>query len=237
MYRRGYPQRGLEPLKETAITVVHPPLEDILEDEKRKSGRRIKVLSLSGRHRLREWWHGVLREHGRYSCYAVILVLPEDRAAYSYFRKCGKELDLLSDQNCLVFALSKSTFRRSSFDETKWQRAVNEQVLEGHSQRFANFYSIDVTQFPAVVFFRDIRSPDHVVVTLKNMTQADITQKMRIIFSLIAEAVDEQKDPLDVLEKNRTKEAFLQQGKVIVSTILIPIASITLEEGLKKLLE
>ncbi|MEK6575574.1 MAG: hypothetical protein AABZ58_14795, partial [Chloroflexota bacterium] len=51
---------------------------------------------------LRRWWHEIQRLGGRYSCYAIFLVLPSDREAIRYLHEFGKELDLISGEDCLV---------------------------------------------------------------------------------------------------------------------------------------
>ena len=66
---------------------------------------------------VREWWHDVLRNYGYYSCYAIFLALPSDKEIIRYLTDYGRELDLISGENCLVIALSKTDFRRSGFDK------------------------------------------------------------------------------------------------------------------------
>jgi len=45
---------------------------------------------------LREWWHHVIRDYGKYSSYAMFLLLPSDKEAIQYLTEYDKELSLIS---------------------------------------------------------------------------------------------------------------------------------------------
>lgn len=166
---------------------------------------------------LRKWWHQILRDHGRYSCYAILLVLPLDTEARRYARDFDAELNLISGENCLVIGIGRNDFKRFGFDT--WGRLVDMQVSQGHSLKVAQLFEIDFTQFPCLVVFEDIRSPDHVVITLKGMTTEEIAESMRVIFSIIQKAVSDKKSPLAAIESHRNKESFRRAGQDIVSKI------------------
>ncbi len=133
---------------------------------------------------LKTWWHNILRKYGKYPCYAVFLLLPSDKEAISYLSQFGKELDLISDKDCLVIAFGKTEFKGPKFDETVWSEVVSEHISEGISITIAKIFNIDFTQFPCLIVFRDIRSPEHVVITLKDFTAEIIAQNMRQVFSI-----------------------------------------------------
>ena len=58
---------------------------------------------------LRKWWHEVLRHHGSFACYAIILALPGDREIANYLIRSWEELDDISGDDCLVIFFSNST--------------------------------------------------------------------------------------------------------------------------------
>jgi len=132
---------------------------------------------------LREWWHSILRDYGRYSCYAIFLALPSDKEIIRYLIDFGNEIDIISGEDCLVIALGKSEFRRSGFDEKiqqpsiperfsnfleeMWSAAIKEQVSKGYSVKVAQLFNIEITKFPCLLIFQDIRSSDHALITLK----------------------------------------------------------------------
>lgn len=179
---------------------------------------------------LRKWWHQVLHDQGRYSCYAILIVLPSDTEARRYARVFGRELDLISGTNCLVIALSKKRFKRFGFD--RWGQIVDEEVPQGYSITVAKLFGIDFTQFPCLVVFEDICSPDHIVITLKGMTAEEIAETMRSLFSIIQKAISEKKSPLAVIESKRNKESFRKAGQTIVSK-LNSLAGKTFEIAMK----
>lgn len=171
------------------------------------------------RYSLREWWHGVVRDHGRYSCYAIFLLLPSDEEALRYLINFGKELDLISGENCAVIALGRTEVRRSGFDKRVWRAIIEGQATEGYSIKVAQLFDITFDKFPCLVVFQDIRSPNHVVVTLKGMTTQEIVETMRSVFSIIQDAVINNDNPLNAIEKRRNSEALSRKGKTIVSEL------------------
>ncbi len=174
---------------------------------------------LTDRHLLRDWWHGILRDYERYSCYAIFLMLPFDKEAIRYLVNFGRELDLISGENCLLIALGKTEFRRSGFDEKAWNTTLEEYISEGYSIKVAQLFDINLLEFPCLVVFQDIRSPNHIVVTLKGLTVDQIATQMRSLFSVIQYASSNKQEPLGAIESHRDKENFLRRGNKIISKI------------------
>jgi hypothetical protein len=178
--------------------------------------------SSKNRSPVREWWHKNLREHGRYPCYAIILVLPSDTEAVNYLKEFGHELHLISGEKCLIITLNQTQFSIPAFpafDETIWEKAMNEHVLSGYSARVAQLLDISFDRFPCLVIFEDIRSSNHVVVTLKDMTAKEISEKLRAIFSVVQEAINDGENPLSAIDRHRNQESFLRAGQTIVGHI------------------
>lgn len=182
---------------------------------------------------VREWWHSILSNYGRYSCYAFVLALPSDNQLIKYLIDFGRELDLISSENCLVIAFTQTDFRRSGIDTTiqkgnrkmfgfvqqVWRYVVKDQTVTGYSVQIARFFNIGFEKFPCFVIFQDMRSPNHIVVDLKDMTTEEIAEKMRITFSIIQEAITENKNPLDALQARHTYDALQRKGKSIVNQL------------------
>ena len=185
---------------------------------------------------LREWWHNILRAHGSYRCYAFFLCLPADKAAIEYLTDYGKELDLLSGDNCLVISLSESNFKLAGFDEEVWTAAVNEQVSEGYSLTVASLFEIKFTEMPCFVLYEDIRSPRRIVFSLKGLSSEQIASQMRLIFSVIQQAVSENKKPIDQLEKHQ-KSAEVQKTIQTVKGKVSDFAGKTFEAAVEAWIE
>lgn len=168
---------------------------------------------------IREWWHSILRNHGRYSSYAILLMLPSDKEAARYFKEFGRELDLISGKNCLVLAFGDSGIRRPGFEGESWLSTVDEHISKGYSVRVADWFNIDFSTFPCLIVFNDIRVPEHIVITLKSLTTELIAEKLRLTFSTIKKAVEEKRDPLKSIDVKRKEEGFHAAGKSIVSEI------------------
>lgn len=137
-------------------------------------GVKARKIQSTDRQSVRDWWHEILRDHGRYSCYGIFLVLPSDKKAIRYLTKYGRELHLISNENCLIIALSENEFRYSGFDARIWHELVDEHVNEGHSLKVAKLFDIDFDKFPCLVLFQNMRSPEHMLVALKGM-EVDFT--------------------------------------------------------------
>ena len=178
----------------------------------------------------------ILRDYEkRYSCSAIFLVLPSDKETIRYLTEFGNELDIISGENCLVIAIGKSEFRRSGFDEKiqkptvskrfasfldeMWNSAIKEHVTNGYSVKIAQLFSVEIDSFPCLLIFEDIRSPQHLLITLKGMTAEEISSRMRHIFSIINKAISNKVNPLESLAKMQNKETFLKAGKTILSKV------------------
>jgi hypothetical protein len=182
---------------------------------------------------LREWWHSILRNYDRYACYAIFLILPSDKEAIRYLTHFGQELQVISGRNCLVLALGKDEVGRvmSFYDRTRllresriskiighlWSVTIRKQVSEGYSIQVARLFEIDLTRFPCVLFFEDIRSREHAIVTLNGMSAEEIAKLMRFIFAMIDKAVADHKSPLDVLIEHQHTETFRRAGRTVLA--------------------
>jgi hypothetical protein len=145
---------------------------------------------------LREWWHHVIRDYGKFSSYAMFLLLPSDKEAIQYLTEYDKELSLISDKDCLVLVVTKGGYNNKDFEEDNKQLAIKEYILEGYSVRIAHLFGIKLDTFPCLVVFQDIRSSEHIIVSFKGMTASEIASKIRSIFSIIHSAIIEKQNPL-----------------------------------------
>lgn len=168
---------------------------------------------------LRDWWHTVLRGHGKYSCFAILLVLPADEEAIRYAADFGEELDSISGEDCLVLVLSDTQVKRSGFDEDLWRLAVSEQAKKGHSRTVAGLFDIGYDEFPCLVVFRDIRSAEHILVKLKGMTAEEIADQMRTLFTVVHKAVSSEEDPLEAIERYQKQERVRGRTQAVISQL------------------
>jgi hypothetical protein len=167
---------------------------------------------------LREWWQKqILGAYGRYACYAMFLILPSDKEAIHYLTEYGREVDIISGENFLFLALTKSAFKLSEFDEWIWNMYVEEYCKEGYSAKVAELFGIDFTEFPCLIVFRDIRTPDHIAVTMKGLTQTEIAEKMRDIFARMQEAIQKEKDPLVAIQSYQAEKSLERTRRKVMS--------------------
>jgi len=166
---------------------------------------------------VRNWWHNLLRNHGKYSSYAFFLILPSDKAAINYLVDYVDEIDLLSNKNCLALLFGKNRAISSNMDKEAWGKLVYEYVKENFSIKLAEYFEIPFTQFPCMVVFRDIRAQEHVEISLKNMTTDEIIRTMRATFATLMKSASAKEDPIQALRAKRDQENFLKAGKSIIS--------------------
>jgi hypothetical protein len=181
---------------------------------------------------LRRWWHEILRNHGRYACFAVFLVLPSDKEAIRYSTEFSRELHLITGDNCLVLGIGETELTYFGFDEQLWRIAIEEQVFEGHSIKVAQLFNISIADFPCLILFRDIRSSEHLIVSFKSMNAESIAELMKELFSIVNTALAEKEDPLKMIEQRRNNEQFRKKGSSII-TGLRNIAGKTFETALE----
>lgn len=155
--------------------------------------------------------------HGPYSCYVIPLLLPSDKEAREYMKTYAREIDLMSGRNCLVIGFTKSEIKDSSSDS--WGRIVNRKTHQEYCIKVSELFGIDFVQFPCLVIFENIYSTEYIVITLKSMMVEEISEVMREIFTIIKNAVSENKSPLAALGSRRKKEKFYRDGKTIISEL------------------
>ena len=113
---------------------------------------------------------------------------------------------------------------------------VEEHSGEGFSLKFAEFFKVDYDQIPCLLIFDDVRKPEHLLVNLEGLDAEIINVKMRLIFSIIKQAVIQGKSPLLALQRNRFKNDFLQAGKTIISELQIVVGK-SIEKAIEVLVK
>lgn len=166
-----------------------------------------------------ELWNLFTRNQGHYPCYAVFLILPSDREAIKYLSQFGQELDQLSNENCLIFAVSRtntsfygqfgleSQSPRPGFDERDWQLATAEQLETGYSVKLAKYFGVRFDEFPCLVIFRDLTLREHASVSLRDMTTQQIAREIRTIFSLVQNAAGTTTNPIETIRQQLAARA------------------------------
>jgi hypothetical protein len=182
----------------SVIAIVRPPSSP--------RARRVRL----------KWWYEMLREHGSYPSYALFLAFPSNRDAISYFTNYGDEIDFMAGDDTLMIALGNAELEGSDVNKRAWGKAVEEQISKGHSVNIAKLFDIDFTILPCLVLFRSILSPEHVVVTFREMSPDEIRDRMQAVFTTIHKAVSEKADPVAALKNQQNRDAFLAKGQTIV---------------------
>jgi len=173
---------------------------------------------------LRHWWHDLRRKYNSYSLFGIFLILPSDKETIRYLTEFSRELHLISGDNCLILGMTKTELKRPrksifGYDEQFWNIVIEEQAFEGYSLDVAKLFKIAVSDFPCLILFRDIRSPEHLKVSLKAMKAEEISQQTRTLFSIVNKAIADKKDPLIMIEQQRNSEQFRKTGGSIISEL------------------
>jgi hypothetical protein len=177
------------------------------------------MLDFRSREKTRNWWHSVLSSHGRYNCCAFFLILPSDTETLDYLKKYGSELHIISSTECLLMLISETEVQSSNFDETVWSKAVGEYVAAGHSIKIGRYFGIELTEFPCVIVFNDIRSTEHVRIKLKGLKTDEIAEKMRQLFSVIISTAAQKQSVLSAIEARQRTDSLKHKGAKIVSAV------------------
>jgi hypothetical protein len=162
---------------------------------------------------LRDWWHDVLREHDKTPCYAIFLTLLADKETIRYFEEYGKELDKVSGPNCWVIAIAEKIMRQPKLDPVEWTITAKKQTEDGYSISVAKHFGIELSEFPCMVVFQDVRSPDYALISFRSLTAEEIAYKLRSVFSIIDKAIEKNENPLSALKRNKTIESSHKIGE------------------------
>lgn len=185
---------------------------------------------------LREWWHQILGHYDRYPSYAMLLALPSDNEAIRYLKDYGKELHLITGNDCLVVTLTGLGFMQYGLDDEIIPLAVDESVAEGYCLQAAELFEVKFDEFPCLVLFRDIRSSEHILVTLKGLDAEGIAQEMRTLFSVVNEAVKQDEDTIIAIEKHNKQQALSEKKRATWSSVQ-GFAGKTLEKMMEAFVE
>lgn len=166
-----------------------------------------------------EWWDSVLKELGDYKCFAFFLMLESDEEVSKYLAKYGRELDIISGDDCLVLLFGDERFQRVGFDAKMWSQAIHEHIAEGYSKRIGEQFDIYSEAFPSLIIFNEINSSEHVIVGLAGLNAKQINQRMRTVFSTISKAIMHNEHPLAALEQQRKRESIRWIGRATISGI------------------
>ena len=83
----------------------------------------------------------------------------------------------------------------------------------------AKLFGIGFARLPCLLLFHNISSPEHLVVSWKGMSAAQIAPKMRSVFSIVSKAVEDDMDPLKELQRKRKIRRLQKAGRAIISTL------------------
>jgi hypothetical protein len=176
------------------------------------------AIASTKREGLQDWWHNLLRKHGRFYCYGVFLMLEADLEAFKYVTEYALELNQASGKNCAILGLGDFSDENSGkFDKFEWSIIVYHQLREGNSLKIAELFHIPLTQFPGVILFRDIRSAEYILVKLRRLTAEEIAEKMRGVYQAINQAADAKKDPLEAVRNLRSSDEYRVKTRSIIS--------------------
>lgn len=184
------------------------------------------------RSQLRNWWHELIRENGKYHCYLILLALSSDKEAVRYFKEYGREIDVITGNNCLVIALTSNLIEESN----SWNKAIDEHIEKGYTVKIAELFDVSLEKFPSLLVFQDIRSPEHMIYPLKNQTAEQISQLLRMIMSTVNQSIKNGTTPLEGLSQKENKDKIIETGKNVVGTVKT-LANKTLESAVQALVE
>lgn len=161
---------------------------------------------------LREWWHVIMRHHDKYPCYALFLVLPSDEEVDRFLKRNAKELHQISGKNCLIITLGNDFFFANGlYDENHlsddcFVKASNNHVSSGESIQVAHLFNIPISDFPAAIFFTDVRSSNYSLVSLSQLDQKTIQARLREIFAIIKKHSDQPDKIIDAINTYNLKQ-------------------------------
>ncbi len=164
---------------------------------------------------LRDWWHEVIREHGYYPYYAILLAFSADAQVDSYLMQHAAELSRLSENKCLVIVYSDLGLVSLGPNLELWHLMLPSQVHEAHVARLAELFGVTPADFPCLIFSRRIPSRDEVIVSLKGMDQHEIADVVRSNLIAVEAALARKKDLRFAIEHNPNNRARLKSRNLL----------------------
>ncbi len=148
---------------------------------------------------LRAWWHEVIRKHGHYPCFALFVAFGADEQVDLYLMENAAELSRASGKHCLMIVHSNLGFVDLGPDMVLWHLVLTQQVRAAHAAVLAEVFDVSPDDFPCLLFFRQVPSPDRVVLPLKGLNQDGIAAAVHSALMTVTKASSRKKDPLVAL--------------------------------------
>lgn len=186
-------------------------------------GGRFTIIETSDPHSLREWWYTILRNYGKYPCYAIFLALSSDKEILQYLQETRTELHMISGSSCLIILLGNNFFltiglkNNNLLPDDLMVNAVADHVTSGESVQVAELFGIELTQFPCIVFFSDIRSTEFALVSLKDLEASEVNQLLREVFATIRQqAKDDPKCIIEAIQRYAIQQKVTQKRQRVI---------------------
>lgn len=169
-------------------------------------------------------WIENQKKIAKFKVFGIFLILPSDVEVVSYLTDFGKEIDLLSGDECCILALGKKTSKNLNESLTQeevinWKEITQTHVDSGRSICIGESFNLQFTDYPSLIIFKDLTSLKIAIVKLKGLNSQEISERMRKVFSIVKKSLNEDKDPVDELIKNQRLQVFIHHGKTIITEI------------------
>ena len=189
---------------------------------------------------LREWWYEILRNYGKYPCYAIFLVLPSDKEITEFLKGSGRELHTISDNYCLIIVLGSDFFCTIGLNDEYSVSANTDHITTGESVQIAKLFNIELTEFPTMVFFEDIRSSDFAIVSLQNLGKDEINRILREVFTVIRKQETNSKKIIESIRnysKLRKFQRMKHQATQTTTTLISKTIEMIIEAWIKAVIK
>ncbi len=171
-------------------------------------------------------------EDKKFPFYAMILYTDVDVSLASYVRTHYKDLNEVSGNSCLVFAIEKPQYddekissdssHKSAFKpEIPWNTGHPLDKVESYN--IAKQFGLEFSSLPCIILFKDVHGDEIIYYKIEDSTHTEITKSFRNIFSLTQKYANDEKGFTNL--KNEIKHRKIKA--LILNTLShIPIASI-----------
>lgn len=163
-----------------------------------------------------DWWQQIKASSGNYACCGVVLALPSDAYLIQYLEDFGGELDLLSGKSCLIIVLTNHEFKLGELRTKGIAPAIPDHIWNGYCLEVAKLLGIGYDDFPCFVVFDTVESDAFVAISLKGLDQAQISERMRNVFSIVQEAIQNKRNPTKSLNRSEKLRNVKKSGESVM---------------------
>ncbi len=168
-----------------------------------------------------QWLHAALRPVAAPAAYVLFMAGRNDQGMIAWLQEKPSRngLDSLVSSNCQVLIVTEAGLRsKNSLSDTVLEVKVQGNNND-HAQVLAELFGLNPHAVPGVMVFKELNSTEFISASLSGMGVEETGKCLRSLLDIIGKAARRKKDPVEAVDRERSKREFSLNGASVISPI------------------